>query len=86
MKGQSLLPVFKDSEKKREKPLYWAWSKGKAMRKGNWKIVKLELDQDWELYNLKDDPTETHDLATEKPELTAELDSIYTKWHTQYYD
>jgi len=86
MQGESLLHVFEGREKKRDKPLYWAWSKGKAMRKGNWKIVKLELDQDWELYNLHDDPTETRDLATEKPELTSELDSIYTKWYFQYYD
>jgi len=86
MQGQSLLPVFEGRENQRDKALYWAWSKGKAMRKDNWKIVKLKVDQNWELYDLEEDPTETHDLADENHELVTGLDSIYTKWYSRYYD
>src|SRR5262249_32417304 len=37
-----------------------------------------DFDQDrWELYNTDDDPTETHDLATEKP---AKLQEMINHW------
>lgn len=85
MQGQSLMPAFEGRVSQRDKTLYWAWSKGKAMRKADWKIVKLEPDQEWELYNLENDPTETRNLAAEKPGLAAELDSIYLKWYFSFY-
>ena len=34
----------------------------------------------WELYNLKADPTETNNLAMEKPEKAKELASLWEAW------
>jgi arylsulfatase A-like enzyme len=85
MQGQSLIPAFEGRKTQRTGPLFWAWSKGQAMRKENWKIVKLALDQDWEVYNLEEDPSETVNLAPQNPAFLAEFDSLYQIWHSSYY-
>ena len=41
-------------------------------RRKDWKIVKLN-GEDWELYNLKEDPTEINNLAGYHPEKVEEL-------------
>ena len=84
MQGQSLIPAFKGTTSEREKSLFWEWRNGKAMRKGDWKIVKLTLEQDWELYNLAEDPTETTNLSTDNPDLVTELGDIYMNWYSQF--
>lgn len=46
----------------------------------NWKLVSAE-GRPWELYQLKDDPTETHDLSNELPEIVQRLErSWYSDW------
>jgi len=44
----------------------------RALRLGDWKVVASKGDP-WELYNLKTDRAEQHNLASEKPELLEEL-------------
>jgi arylsulfatase A-like enzyme len=50
-----------------------------AMRQGNWKLVQLPGGQP-ELYDLASDIGETKNLATEKPEIVAELTVAITDW------
>jgi arylsulfatase A-like enzyme len=78
MEGRSLVPAFKtDSVTARE--LFWEHIGSKAVRGGDWKAV-TRTDKPWQLYDLKSDPTETHDLAKEKPEKTAELAALWKAW------
>jgi arylsulfatase A-like enzyme len=61
-----------------ERSLYWLWGMGRnneraALRHGDWKIVRMGADADWELFNLEDDPNETTDLAEKNPEKLKEL-------------
>ncbi len=63
--------------------LFWAFYErgGRiAVRKGDWKLVKYDLDEDpnaaWELYDLANDVGETRDLASRHPEVVAELSAI----------
>ena len=49
----------------------------RAYRKNNWKIVGMSNNKNWELYNLKEDRTETVDLAKEFPK---KLDSMTNEW------
>ena len=71
--GKSLLPVFK-GEEAAESPFYFSgWTdKFRMYRKGDWKIVKTN-GEEWELYNLKTDPTEITNQADENPEVLQEM-------------
>ncbi len=46
------------------------------MQRGSWKLLK-ELNADWELYNLADDPYERRNLAATQP---AKLDQMLTEF------
>lgn len=49
----------------------------RALRKGDWKAVKLDGNADWELYNLAEDRTELNDLAETHPD---KLEELKTEW------
>jgi arylsulfatase A-like enzyme len=76
--GMSFLPILKGQDVKREKPLFWQWKKGKAIRHGDWKMVAY--DDQWALYNLKTDPVEENDLSKVNPEKYNELMAKYEAW------
>ncbi|MCX7048690.1 MAG: sulfatase-like hydrolase/transferase, partial [Candidatus Sumerlaeota bacterium] len=51
------------------------------VRKGDWKLIRIYCDNDdqtnrFELYNLKDDESETKNLADRMPEKVKELDAL----------
>ncbi|HKK63497.1 MAG TPA: arylsulfatase [Bacteroidales bacterium] len=92
--GISFLPTLleKDTQKQHD-ILYWEFhGRGgkQAVRQGNWKAVRLNYlrpeETTVELYNLKDDPSESTDLADEHPEKVEELVSIMDKEHTENED
>lgn len=76
--GISFFPLLKGEEIKREKPLFWEWRKGKAVRDGEWKLVAI--NNKWELYNLKDDPIESKNLAKVYPEKVEALKLKFANW------
>jgi len=80
MQGVSLLPAFLGEDPERSEPLFWEWRNGQAVRHRNWKLVKEGLDQEWDLYHLAEDPTETNNLASEYPEKVEELDQFFGDW------
>lgn len=80
MQGTSLLPAFKGEKSERSKPLFWEWRNGQAVRDGQWKLVKEGLDQEWDLYNMVIDPTETTNLASDYPEIVKKLDQMFQDW------
>jgi len=51
-------------------PGIWPYS---AIRSGRWKLVYRHLDRGFELYDLVDDLSEAHDLASKQPTRVAEL-------------
>jgi len=80
MQGVSLLPVFQGDESPRTQPLFWEWKDGQAVRDGAWKLVKEGLNKAWDLYNIKDDPIETVNLASEYPEKVKEMELQFLEW------
>jgi arylsulfatase len=80
MQGVSLWPVLQGASVQREKPLFWEWSRGKAVRDGDWKIVAWGNDAPWELYNVEEDPTETNNLAAVHPEMVKQMDKLFADW------
>jgi arylsulfatase A len=51
-----------------------------AVRRGDFKLVEVFETGKVELYNLRDDIGEQHDLATEMPELAEELTRLLHDW------
>lgn len=59
-----------------DEPLGWEIYGSRSLIKGEWKAVRIFPPAgtgDWQLFNLKTDPTENFDLATDFPDVMAEL-------------
>ena len=92
MEGKSLLPAFADQQLDRE-ALFWEHEGNRAIRIGKWKLVssphkkpreldkieELPLDQ-WELYDLTLDRTETNNLSDAHPEMVKEMSDKWMIW------
>jgi hypothetical protein len=50
------------------------------VRSGNWKLITF-ADGDQHLFNLADDPSESNDLANQKPELVKQLQARIDQWN-----
>ena len=76
--GTSLLPIFKGEE--REEPEYFisGLDKFRMFRKGDYKIVRMNGGE-WELYNIKEDPSELTNLSISHPKKLLELVQDYQK-------
>jgi arylsulfatase A-like enzyme len=72
MEGVSLAPAFRGDSVGRKNPIFWEHEANRAVRTGDWKLVAKE-NQPWELYDLKSDRTELHDMASSQPERAREL-------------
>ncbi|CAN5490152.1 arylsulfatase [soil metagenome] len=93
MEGSSLVPVLLNNEKINREAIYFEHEGNRAIRKGKWKLVSkafanaghfkkmdsISLDQ-WELYDMENDRTETTDLAKENPQLVKDLSANWYKW------
>ena len=79
MEGTSLVPAFTNEQQPRG-PLFWEHEGNAAVRRGDWKLVRLGGRGPWELYNLASDRTEQHDLAAEQPRRVAELKQLWLAW------
>lgn len=80
MQGTSLLPAFMGEKSERSKPLFWEWRNGQAVRNGQWKLVKDGLDQEWDLYNMVKDPTETTNLNSLHPDTVRHMERMFLNW------
>lgn len=79
LEGRSIMPALKGQTIERD-ALYWEHEGNAAIRVGDWKLVRLGRKGAWELYNLKDDRTEQHDLAAQQPERVKELAAKWSAW------
>jgi arylsulfatase A-like enzyme len=79
--GVNLTPLLTQEKPLNRDVLFWhyphyhgsAWTPGSALRKGDWKLIVHYEDNSIELFNLKNDPGETTDIAKDNPEKVAEL-------------
>lgn len=80
--GISFLPVLKGQKPIDRPVLCWKFSTAKAVRSGDWKLVKIASKKEvpWELYNLAEDPTELNDVAAQYPEKINELGKQWLEW------
>jgi arylsulfatase A-like enzyme len=87
--GVSLVPLLKDpAAKLQREAIYWHYphyhpggaTPYGAVRARDWKLIEFYEDWHVELYNLKDDVGEKHDLARDMPEKAAELRERLHGW------
>ncbi|QDT95212.1 arylsulfatase [Gimesia aquarii] len=85
--GISFLPTLlgKEQQQKQHEYLYWefpSYTGQQAVHMGDWKGVRQKLmrkknpQMKIELYNLKDDPGEKHNVADQHPEVVARIKEI----------
>ena len=76
--GISLLPTLLGNPEKQKNHdyLYWEYSGKQAVRRSEWKAYRSSVDSPLELYNLKDDIAEQHDLAGQRPDMVKEMEDI----------
>ena len=87
--GVSLVPVLKNPAKRVRDHAYHAYPKqklGRSIRTGRYRMVEwkkigaLNATADFELYDYETDPLETKNLATDLPEVLAELRAILARY------
>ena len=78
--GKNILPVLEGKVDILHEDLFWSeGSNGEwAVRSGNWKLVVIK-DQ-IELFNLKDDVSESINLADKNPKIVKKLSAKYEVW------
>ena len=86
----SFLPTLLGKKQKAHKYLYWEFHEegGKqAVRYKHWKGVRLQAsknpDAPIELYDLRTDPAEQHNLAEQYPKVVKKLKKIMSEAHTR---
>tara|TARA_B100000780_G_scaffold180011_1_gene126195 strand:- start:2160 stop:3944 length:1785 start_codon:yes stop_codon:yes gene_type:complete len=93
MEGKSLLPVFLNNEKINRDAIFFEHEGNRAVRQQKWKLVSKAQDQpqyyikidslpidQWELFDMEKDRTETTDLAWQNPEIVRELSNKWYQW------
>lgn len=77
--GKSLVAALAGDFEIPRESLWWLHEGNRAVRVGDWKLVAAK-DDPWELYDLRTDRAEQHNLADKMPEKTKELAQV---WQSQ---
>ena len=79
LEGRSLLPCIEGRQRKPHEEIFWEHEGNRAVREGRWKLVS-KFPGEWELFDLKADRTELHNLAASQPKVAARLAARYGAW------
>ena len=82
--GMDISPLFFGEELDTDNLyLYWEFpGKQRAIRYGEWKCVTVKKNAPLELYNIHEDPNESHDLAAEYPKMVRDLNKMMQEMRT----
>jgi arylsulfatase A-like enzyme len=79
--GVDLLPMLTKGTRLPERTLFWRYKKGKAARKGPWKL--LVQNNQPKLYNLDEDLGEKENLALARPDMVKMLEDELAAWEQE---
>ncbi len=79
MEGRSLVPAFAGKAIERD-AMCWEHEGNRAIRVGDLKLVAKGPGGDWELYDMAKDRTELHDVASERPQVVAQMKAKWEAW------
>jgi arylsulfatase A-like enzyme len=88
--GRSMVSLLKQGGKQDGRAFFWHYphygnqggSPGGAVRVDDYKLIEFYEDNRVELYNLRDDLGEQHDLAAKMPDKAAELRQLLHQWRS----
>lgn len=80
MRGQSLQWALQGENRPESPTLYWEHFGHKAVRQGDWKLVAAPPENQWELYNIPQDPSELNDLSNDQPDQVQAMSTLYQQW------
>jgi len=86
--GVSIVPLLQGGTTLDRDTLYWhyphyhgsTWKPGAALRAGDWKLIEFYHEEKVELYNLRKDEGEQHDLSKKLPNKKQELLDKLHQW------
>jgi arylsulfatase len=81
--GHSLVPAFARDVVVQRDSLWWLHEGNRALRVGDYKIVAAK-DDPWELYDLKTDRAEQHNLATQMPDKAKQMEQEWERQAASY--
>jgi len=89
--GESLAPLLKGARRLEREAIYWHYphygnqggTPGSSIRRGDYKLIEFFEDGRLELYNLREDAGERHNLAQDQPALAAELAGRLAAWRAR---
>lgn len=81
--GFNFFPLLTGEQQNADRIFYWEHEGNKAIRQGNWKLVKIHK-KEWELYNLEDDPYELRNIKSTYPEKVQILLNEYENWAVEH--
>ncbi len=88
--GVSLAPTLLGSGKQAQHEfLYWEFHERgfqQAVRMGDWKAIRLKVGGPLELYDLKTDIGEAHDVASDHPDVVAKIEEYLKGARTESAD
>jgi arylsulfatase len=79
LEGESFLSLLRGRTWRRSAPLFWEHEGNAAMRRENWKLVRMHPGT-WELYDMTRDRTELDSMADRHPGIVKEMASAYGEW------
>lgn len=82
--GMDITPLFFGNDIDTDsRPLYWEFpGKQRALRWKGWKAVSVGKNKPLELYRIKEDPCEEHNLADQYPELLLQMELMMRQLRT----
>ena len=82
--GIDVSPLFFGSDIDTDsRPLYWEFpGKQRALRWKGWKTVTVKKNAPLELYRIKDDPYEQHNVADEHPDIVRQMELMMRQLRT----
>lgn len=86
MQGRSLLTLLNSeasSAHAEDSWMGWEAFDRRAIMQGNWKLLMMEVpwgNGEWQLYNLREDPAEQHDLAATEPDRLLAMIELWQRY------
>ncbi len=89
--GVSFAAALRGGTPPERPPIFWHYPHygnqggrpGSSVRSGDWKLIEFHEDSRLELYNLRDDLSETRNLAASHPDIAASLRRRLADWRAE---